>query len=172
MTKAIQMTLCRRCEEPTDESLAEVRRGDLACGPCRAEVTGTVYLVAPNAALPATLTADLWPRDAPAVGGARGATGGEAIHGLLEKWCETLKALADAVQYFDQRLMETTSEEKVADAVMGEEPLAGACLYAHSKDPRALVLEGLPGDLARHLVQATFAHPPSQERYRVMAKTP
>lgn len=170
MTQAIQETLCRRCEEPTDEPIAEVRRGDMACGPCRAELTGTIYLVAPNQALPSLLTAGLWREDQVPTAGQVGPTGGEAIHGLLEMWCNTLVALAGAVQLFDRHLMETTSEQEVADAVMGEEPLAGAQMYAHSSDSRALVLEGLPGDLARRLVQSTFAKPPSQERVRALTK--
>jgi hypothetical protein len=143
--RAIHEVLCGRCGEPTAEAHAEVRRGYRPCGLCRAEMLGKIYLVGPTPV-----------PQSPVI-----PTGGEAIHESLRKWAEDLLTLALDVKLFAQHLMETSPEEAVAEAVLGEEPLAGVTLRPLSVDPRALALAGLPPDVARRLVQDTFARPPS-----------
>ena len=145
-SRAIQEVSCCRCKEPTAEAHAEVRRGERPCGPCRAELLGKIYLLAPTTAMPGLAP----PR-----------TGGEAIHEGLRKWAEDLLTLALDVKSFAQHLMETTPEEAVAEAVMGAEPLAEVQMRPLPADQRALSLTGLPPDVARRLVQDTFALPPS-----------
>jgi len=165
---AIQEVLCGRCEEPTAEPISEVRRGEMPCGPCRAETSGTVYLVAPDKAMPYLVTSGIWREDQVMTAGPVGPRGGEAIQQVLAVWCEALMSLAMSVNSFSRHLMETSPEERVADAVMGEEPLAGTHLHTHPGDTRALILEGLPPQVARKLVQATFAAPPSPSRWETL----
>jgi hypothetical protein len=120
---AIQEVLCVRCEEPTAEDHAEVRRRERPCGPCRAELLGTVYLVAPTDTLPNLLLRNrFW---GSAINPEDGPTGGRAIHRALLAWGHALGQLLGQLQDLDRHLMETSPEEAVAEAVMGEEPLAG-----------------------------------------------
>lgn len=153
--------LCCRCGEPTAEGHAEVRRRLRPCGLCRAELLGTVYLVAPTDTLPNLLLRGPRRRDANAEEFWEEAAGGPAIHRALLAWGHALGLLLSQLRHFDQHLMETTPEEAVADAVMGAEPLAGVRLRGVPGDVRSLALEGLPPEVARRLVRDTFATPPS-----------
>ena len=157
---AIQEVLCRRCAQPTAEAVAEVRRGDMPCGPCRAADMGTVFLVAPDKVIPSLVMVGLWQQDQVVSVPEVGPTGRQAIHRCLQDWAAVLAELLSQVGHFTQHLMETSPEEEVAEAVMGGEPLAGAHLHAHPGDSRTLVLEGLSPEVARRLAQDTFARPP------------
>lgn len=148
---------CVRCGELLTEGHSEVRRGKRPCGPCRAEMLGRVYLVAPTDVVPGLLLGarrrDELPADRP--------EGRQAIHRTLLAWGHALGLLLSQLQHFDQHLMETSPEEDVAEALMGTEPLAEARLRPLPAEQRALVLEGLPPEVARRLAKHTFATPPS-----------